>query len=668
VFATTETRLGAGVAVLVSVVYLGAAQLPFLQSLEGFSLDLRFRVRAPRLPSDTIVVIAIDDRSIEDIGRWAWSRSVFAEAVKRLQAAGARTIAFDLLFASPQETLSSRSVHELRAALNVFSAKLGKTEKEIAALHQITRRLDAELNADQQFAEAIEKAGNVILPFSFAPSDTEFNARSIEKIAAKAAYRTMKFSSDDRSQLATPATVAMLPIDMLAQSANSLGHANVVLDADGAARYEHPIIPYREEYYPSIAIQIARHYLGYAMEEVSVNFGTGIRLGRLRISTDPEMRMPVNYYGANGSFDHISYMDLINDRVDDGLLRDKIVLIGPNAVGITNTFESPFSPALNSTERIATTVENILTGEQLFRTGHQWIFETMCALAVGLILGVGARLRPFRFTLYAATTGSLLVVGNYFAFAQFNLWLNVTFPLLSLAITYTVLLLYGYVYKMRQERSLTEAFGRYLHPTLVRNLIEQGFQTEPQSRLATVLFTDIEGFTGIAESVSPEELRDLLNQYFTCITEPIEQNGGMVTQYQGDAVLAVFNIPSYDADHAKHAARAALGIQKVVEDGAFLGNHRLTTRIGINTGKVVAGAVGSRDRVTYTVHGDAVNVAARLEAMNKDLGTRVLLSEHTMSLLDSEFRCRPIGDLDILGKQQSIGVFELLSNSDGESV
>jgi adenylate cyclase len=216
----------------------------------------------------------------------------------------------------------------------------------------------------------------------------------------------------------------------------------------------------------------------------------------------------------------------------------------------------------------------------------------------------------------------------------------------------------------RMTRGLA-AFQRYVPTELVRTLIAKGIESKPQARVATILFTDIEGFTSIGEELSPELLVKLLNEYFSVVTKPIEKHKGVITQFQGDAILAVFNVPTDDPEHAANAVRAALEIQDLLADRIFSEGIKLTTRIGINTGNVVAGSVGSEDRVNYTVHGDAVNLTARLEALNKEYGTRVILSKSTADLVRDQFPCKRIGEIVVRGKQASVTVYSLALPGDG---
>ncbi|MEE9597862.1 MAG: adenylate/guanylate cyclase domain-containing protein, partial [Acidiferrobacterales bacterium] len=202
------------------------------------------------------------------------------------------------------------------------------------------------------------------------------------------------------------------------------------------------------------------------------------------------------------------------------------------------------------------------------------------------------------------------------------------------------------------------AFQRYLPMDLVRTLISKGIESKPEARVATILFADIEGFTELVEKLSPERTVAMLNEYFSAVTKPIEKYGGVITQFQGDAILAVFNVPTDDPDHGAHAVRAALEIHNAVKAQKFA-DIALRNRVGINTGEVIAGSVGSENRVNYTVHGDAVNLAARLEALNKEYGTRVLMSQATADIIGDEFRRERIGEIDIRGKRAVVTVYKL---------
>lgn len=211
---------------------------------------------------------------------------------------------------------------------------------------------------------------------------------------------------------------------------------------------------------------------------------------------------------------------------------------------------------------------------------------------------------------------------------------------------------------LRERAYIRETFGRYVPERVAATLIEGGSGLHPTATTATILFTDIEGFTTITESAEPAQVVQMLNEYFTAVTEPIGRFNGTVNQFQGDAMLITFNVPVSDADHADNALQAALAIQEATRKQAFAG-IRLSTRAGINTGEVVAGPVGSGDRLTYTVHGNAVNIAARLEQMNKELGTSVLISESTANLLGNSLDLREVGMIPVRGVSEPVRVYSI---------
>jgi adenylate cyclase len=633
-----DVRVAALTAFLGIALYLGLWHLGPVRTLEGYTLDLRFRLRGIEAPGSDIALVLIDDRSIAGLGRWPWNRTVFADAVERLEAAGARLVVFDLLFSEPDSSLPPDVVAAVRRAAGAGGAEPLALDPE---------RLDA----DRYFARAMARAGNVLVPFALKPGAAPAIIPPAVRVSA---YRAIRH---DDAQPALSAQAVRAPVDVIARSAAALGHVNVVLARDGSARYADPVARIGDAYYPSLAVQAARLFLGYAPEEVRVDLGRGLRIGPHRIPTDDAMRAVVDYYGPNGTFPSYSFVDLMRGRLAPEALRGHIVVVGADAAGISDRFPSPFSATLRGSERVATVTDNLLHGDVVVRRPLFWGLDLGMALLGALLLGVLARsLSPYALVGLALALLGVLFTIDYLALARARLWLNLTLPAVVLGATYGAIALAHYLHQLSLTRTIHRAFGRYLHPQLVHSLIATGFESEPGARVATVLFTDVAGFTAMAERMAPGQVVHVLNEYFSAITEPIERHGGLITQYQGDAVLAVFNVPFANADHAAEAVRAALEILAIVGERQFGGVH-MATRIGINTGEVVAGSVGSESHVTYTVHGDAVNLAARLETLNKEHGTSLLVSETTAARLGEGFRCERIGELAIRGKHKPVVVY-----------
>jgi class 3 adenylate cyclase len=278
-------------------------------------------------------------------------------------------------------------------------------------------------------------------------------------------------------------------------------------------------------------------------------------------------------------------------------------------------------------------------------------------LGFGLCVGFSAYLLP-RWSGVLAAFGlwiGYLVVAEY-VFSEHDQWLPVTTPFLQTLSALLVSLIAHYVITRREETFLSDAFRRYVH-------VSPELSDTRRRVFGTVLFADIERFTAIGEESTPEKVVDLLDEYFETVARTIGAHHGEITQYQGDAVLAVFNVTEADPDHAIHAVLAALEIQDVLREKVFSDGRKLRSRMGINTGWMVAGAVGPPDKVTFTVHGDDVNLAARLEALNKAHGTRILISGATLEHLGDRFNHRQIGELKIRGKRRAITVLEVLGHA-----
>lgn len=636
------------VALLSTGLYFVGWHLGPMRSLEGYTLDLRFRLRGAQPPGDDIALVLVDDRSIAELGRWPWNRTLFADAVDRLRAAGARLIVFDLLFSEPDTSLPPDVIASVRRAAAGAPPRWDAFDP-------------ARLDADRYLAQAMSRAGNVLVPFALAAhaSDPRDGGPVPETVQA-AAYRTIHGAGDRSPAPALAARAVRPPVAELAQHAAALGHVNVILGADGTARFAYPAAQVDGRYYPSLAVQAARMYLGYAAEEVRLELGRGLRLGALDVPTDAAMRTVVSYYGPDGTFPAHSFTDLVHRRVPADALRGRIVLIGANAQGISDRFSSPFSPSLSGSERIATIIANLLHEDAVVRRPKFWAIDVGVALLGAVLLALVARTLS-AYALIGVTVAllGLLFAADYLALVRAGLWLDLTLPATVVVAAYAAIAIAHYLHQVLLERSVRRAFGRYLHPQLVHSLIATGFESEPGARVATILFTDVAGFTAMAERMTPEQVVRVLNEYFSAITAPIERHGGLITQYQGDALLAVFNVPFENPDHAANAVRAALEILALTRERTFGDGVHLHTRVGVNTGEVVAGSVGSESHVTYTVHGDAVNLAARLEALNKEHGTDLLLSESTVAHLGDAFQCERIGELRIRGKEQPVAVYRV---------
>lgn len=670
-FKLNELKLGLAVTVVTIVFYIALIPFAPVRVLEGQTLNIKFQLRGAAQPGDDIALIFIDDESIAQLGRWPWSRRLFEALLQRLETANARVVAFDLLFAERDAGYYDGDIVALRAAID--DVKRADATARDGALDAVARKLDqiADGRTDARFARAIELAKNVLVPFSFdfAKSAGETPAAHLAryKSVEKSAFRALKFQEGERPSLPLVGKGLLPVLDTIAGAARTMGHVNVALDADGAARFEYPVVEYRGEYYPSLAVQVAREYLGYALEETRVVFGEGVQIGATWVPTDEAMRMVVNFYGPARTFPSYRFVDVLRGQVPDSAFADKIVLVGANAVGVSDTFVSPFTAVLPGTERIAAVIDNILTGNFIVRRDAYWVIDIAIALVCGLVLGLaGLRLSAYVFSIFTFLFGLMVAAVNFAVFAYANLWLNFTLPVLTLLAAYSAITLFRYLVRERQERRIRTAFGRYLHPSLVDALCKDPdlLRLGGENKELTVLFSDIRNFSAMAERLSAEQLVPLINEYLTVMTGIVFENNGLLDKYIGDGLMAVYGAPIPTESHALQACRTALAMveatKSLQEKWAAFDLPPLSIRIGINTGNMIIGNMGSDYHFDYTVMGDEVNIGARLESGNKTYGTHIIISAETRELVKDYFATRELDMFHAKGRSAPVRIFELV--------
>jgi adenylate cyclase len=657
---------------IVVLLYVWASQTTLLHNLEAKALDLRFQLRGAKSPGSPIALIVVDDRSIAELGRWPWSRRHFAEMAHRLHAAGAKVIAFDLLLAEPETADERALLRRLRQTLQ--SMDTPSQAFQLEALEQVLQQIERAGGPDAALASAIHEAGNVVLPFAMTVDAFSPNHQSVQAppppIIAQAAYRILQNLAADLPPVALRGSTILAPIDAIAQSAAALGHVNVALDTDGAPRYEYPVVEYQGEYYPSLAVQVVRTYLGLRPEEVRVRFGEGIQLGPLAIPTDESMRLLVNYLGPPGTFRTYTFIDVLQGRLPAAAFRDAIVLVGGSASGLGDNFMTPFAGALSGVERHATVIDNILQ-QDFLRRRHSTAGIDLAAIAIiGLLVGwLSPKCAGYWGSMVALGVGGVYVAANVLAFTQAGLWVNLLFPLCAVVVTQSAITSFEYLTEERQKRLIRRAFQYYLDPTIVDQVSQnpQQLKLGGESRELTVLFSDIRNFSAIAESLSPEALVHLLNEYLTRMTRIVFRHNGLLDKYIGDGIMAIYGAPLQDPDHAYRACWSALEMMEELRalraHWALQGLPFLNIGIGINTGLMVVGNMGSELRFDYTVMGDGVNLASRLETANKEYGTNIIVSESTWVQVRDRLVSRELDVVRVRGKAQPTRIFEVLGES-----
>src|SRR4051812_27178286 len=431
------------------------------RDLETASLDLRFRIRGTLAPGPEIAVVLIDEASLSRFGRWPLSRRLYANAVAILDKAGARVIAFDLLFAEPEEPVPQSLRETARAAADRL-----RGPQDAALRSTLTRIADDEPDAD--FAGSLRASGKVLLPIAFPSFDGETNKAPL---LAGQIYQRLEPSTNVPLFPLQP-TRALLPIPALAREASGLGHVMVAFDRDGAPRYDYTAVPFDADFVPSLPIRAAAAYFGVTWSEVALSVGDGIRLGDIFVPTDPAMRLVVNYRGPARTIPTYSFAQLIDGTLDPTLFRGRIVLIGASFTGISDAYPGPFgNTPIPGTERLANIVDMILAGDLTRESPPPWpwiVIFSVALLAIGT--GIAATPLPPR---WAAPAGALPLFGwaggVQLAFIN-GLWPPAVMPMAALAAATGGILLFRYGFVDRQRRRVQTAFRQYLAPSLVEEL------------------------------------------------------------------------------------------------------------------------------------------------------------------------------------------------------
>jgi adenylate cyclase len=656
--------IAAGVIVLVLALFLWAPE--FLQAVEVRLYDLHFKLRGTQHQAgDRVVIAAIDEKSLAALGRWPWPRSLMADLIRKLSADGAKIIAVDILLSEPEvsgELHAATTLSERLRTLGLGGSAAG------SAVQQELDRFAREADHDRQLAEAVRDSGRVILPIVFEvgpdrsgpppePSGTSFKSA------------LMSFRHYDQRGLYPPPTArrATPPIPALADAAQALGHVTMLADRDGTTRWEAVAFEDQGHYYPSLAVQAVRLANGVEPTKLTLDFGRDLTIGSTSIPLDPRDRMLINYAGPGGTFRHLSAVDLLTGKVPPEAVRDRIVFVGATAAGTYDLRVTPTSPIMPGVEKHANVAANILSGRFLRRPDWVELVELAGILFFPLLLAwLLPRLRP------AVSVGAVaLVWAGLFGVVHLafrgGLWLPVVYPTLALGLTFLGITVYRLLTEERQRLWTKRAFQQFVSPEVVERLMDNpaALQFGGEMRNLTVLFSDIRDFTPYTERHPPQEVVQMLREYLTRMVDQVLAQQGTLDKFIGDGVMAIFGAPVPLPDHAERACRAALGMTRELKalQAKWVSEGREPFRIGIgiNTGDMMVGNLGSEQLFDYTVAGDGVNVGARVESLNKEYQTEtsIIISEATYLAARDVLDVRRLGEATVKGKTLPIVVYEL---------
>jgi adenylate cyclase len=663
----------AGLALVVAaavIVPLSILDIEPLRILETESLDLRFRLRGVEAPGSEVAVVLVDDRSLAALGRWPLSRHLFAEAVRKIDRAGAKIIVFDLLFAEPDQPLSG----DLRVSAKAAASRL--SDPSDATLRAALEQLAAD-DPDGDLAAALHDSDRVLLPFAF--SFTGKEEKDPPDYLSDQAYQQLD-QSPLQPVFPLEARSAVTPVAPLAAAAVGFGHVNISYDRDGAPRYDYLAFPFNGDFLPSMPVRAAAAYLGVPWEKVGLALGAGIRIGPRQVPTDQAMRLLVNYRGPRGTIPTYSFVDLLDGKLSADKLAGRIVLVGASFIGIADTNPAPFNNTpMPGTERMANIIDSLVTGDFVRENPPPWPIASLgVVLVMAALTGIAIALLPTRLAVLSGAAPLITWAGGAQLAFDKGLWLPMVSPLIALAAASLSVLLWRYGFVDLQRRRIQVAFRHYLAPDLVNRLAAnpQQLKLGGETRTISVMFSDIRGFTSISETFksNPEGLSRLINRGFlTPMTRLIMARHGTIDKYMGDCIMAFWNAPLDDAAHADNACASALAMlseldsvnielekEAVADDRVF---HPIRIGVGINTGECVVGNMGSDERFAYTAMGDAVNLASRLEGQTKNYHVGVILGEATRAAAP-DWAALELDLIAVKGKQEAVRIYALLGDTE----
>ena len=650
---------------------VGALPIGFLNRLDAILYDARLRASMPRSMDPRVVIVDIDEKSLAEVGRWPWGRNKLAamldELFERQQVA---LLGFDVVFAEPDESSGLQRLRELAQA----------DLKDAAGFRERVAQLQSSLDYDARFARALQERPAVLGYYL-----------TSERDARKSGVLPAPVMTPD-SLKGRPIAFYSFPgygsnIPQLAQAAPVAGYFNSITDGDGVVRSIPLLAEHGGAYYESLALAMFRvlaghpavepgfpreHFVGRSypgLESILLKLGSR----QLAIPVDDKVAVLVPFRGpggpVGGSFRYVSASDLIAKRLPAGALKDKIVLVGTTAPGLLDLRVTPVGATYPGVEVHANAVSGLLEGRLLVKPDYAMGYEVVVLLVAGLALAfLLPMLSASVAVLASAAVVAALLALNYFLFNTYGLVLPLASGLVMAGAAFALNMSYGYFVESRSKRELANLFGTYVPPELVDEMVKDpdSYSMKASNKELTVMFCDMRGFTSMSERMEPTQLQELLNALFSRLTEIIRANRGTIDKYMGDCVMAFWGAPVETPMHAELAVKTALQITMAVR--AINQEHRaqgipdIGVGIGLNTGTMCVGDMGSDVRRSYTVIGDAVNLGSRLEGLCKVYGVDIVASESTRQQARG-FSWLELDRVRVKGKEQAVAIFHPLGPS-----
>ena len=643
----------------------GVMRIDVLQRLDDILYDARLRATMPRTLDERIVIVDIDEKSLAEVGRWPWGRDKLAVLVQELlDRQGAALLGFDVVFAEADESSGLKRLRQLAR----------EELKDQPAFTEKLNQLQAGLDYDAVFAKSIEKRPVVLGYYFTSDRDGRVNgtlpAAVMDRDALKG--RPIRFTTWNGYGS---------NIDILAKAAPMAGFFNSITEGDGVVRSLPLMAEYKGAYYESLSLAMFRMLVGlpgigpgFPQEKFLMRGYQGLESILLKqgnktlaIPVDDRVATLVPFRGpggaSGGSYRYISASDVLARRVMPEQLKGKIVLVGTTAPGLLDLRVTPVGETYPGVETHANMISGFLDGKVFVKPDYAVGFEVVILLLAGLTLALALPVLSAPKAVATSVGVTAALVGlNFWLYSAYGLVLPLATALIMALTAFALNMSYGYFVESRSKRELANLFGTYVPPELVDEMLKDpdSYTMKASARELTVMFCDMRGFTKMSETMEPTQLQALLNSVFSRLTDLIRSNRGTIDKYMGDCVMAFWGAPVETPDHASLAVKTSmemiLAVRQLNEEHRVKGLPEIGIGIGLNTGSMCVGDMGSDIRRSYTVIGDAVNLGSRLEGLSKTYGVDVVVSESTRRV-STNFAWQELDKVRVKGKDQAVAIF-----------
>lgn len=641
--------------------------VPFLELMELKARDAMFKARGPlSMRGSPVAVVAVGERSLDAVGRWPWPREKTARLLQAVLDQGVKSLGLDLGFFEPDNRVALQALLAMDKA-----AQAGKPLK----LEQVLGRFHPDFVLAQVVAAHRER---VVLGYFFHTERRqvehldEKEARRRVKAVAKFAYPVVRFTSP--AAMEAPFPLGLAPennVPILIKAARWGGYFNVLPDYDGVVRRIPLVIKCAQDYFPSLAVVTLSRFLGQPLPALKIYpYGLeSVRLGPLTLPVDERGRFRINFRGGSAVLPVVEAVDVLTGQAPPGALQGKAVVISVTAAGVMDHRPTPLAAQMPGGYILAQAMDNMLAGDYLNKTNWTSLLDLAAIMALALCAAL-------LLSLLHPVPGGLAALGlaGGYIWLVFELFkrgwlLSVVHPLLALGLAGAAGVVFRYLVLEKDKKYIRRAFQYYLSPSVIHELLKNPGRLELGGVKAelSVLFADVRGFTTISEKLEPDVLASVLNMFMDRMSQAVLDNEGVLDKYMGDAVMAFFGAPVEQPDHAARACRTGLAMMSQVEalepEWERLGVPPLSLGVGANTGPMVVGNMGSSLRFDYTVIGDNVNIASRLEGQTKEYGVGMVVSQSTRDAAADWFHFRKLDLIRVKGKTRPVAIYEVVSEN-----